>query len=141
MQEQLLVGQVPSEDHPEGRDLLLLKPDHRGNLKTIAPFSAGDERMMLVSYYDDQNDRLSGDIYRLPLDSQDAAIEGVGSDLTKPVISFLGGTISAPGSVIDVFDTRGLKVASAKDSVNVRGLGTGVYIVKAGKEFKKIVVK
>lgn len=135
-QEELLIGKALCEDYPEGQDLLLLAPNEWGSLKTIMPFT-GEKNRLMVSYYN--NDSGKVDFYDLPFDKY-AGIEDVATD-TENLMRISGNTVSAPGLAINIYNLQGVCLASGNDSLELKGLGAGIYLVSAGGHTVKVSVR
>lgn len=145
IEEQLLVAQAQSEDFPDGKDIILLTPDsEKGILSSIIAYSLAAEPHLNISYRKTEiintkaKDSLSLEVYKMPFGSDETG--GVEDIIVGNGINFDGSVISAAGE-INIYNLCGLKVASALNSLSADGLTSGVYIVTAAGETRKIFVK
>lgn len=122
-QEELIIGQVVTEENPHGVTLLTVAPDERGVLNQILPIFEGDTPMLAISYYDQPKALLSQDFYRLPLD-----VEHPDSGVDLPVAETPSGN-----SAEEVYNLQGLKVDGNSE------LPAGIYIVKSAGTVKKVI--
>lgn len=138
--EELLIGQVRTEDYPEGRNLLLLSADERGALANIVPYLHVENPYLSVTYKDGSN--YSVDHYALPLGS-DAGVDEIERDLNgaASAIHFDGNVIACNGNEISVYSLQGINVLNGYESVDASVLTPGVYVAKAAGETIKICVK
>lgn len=65
------------------------------------------------------------------------------ADLVKnsEVIRYINGTLEAPGNEIEFYSLDGRLVARGYESVSTADLESAVYVVRAGKQTLKILVK
>ena len=139
--EELLIGQCRSEAYPEGRNLLYVDSDLRGDLLNIAPYSFMGVPKLMIGFYDRPNSAYVQDYYNLPL-GHDAGVDNIvaDGDTDAPAIAFDGATVTADG-LITVYTTAGMKVASANDNLDASRLPAGVYVAACGRSSIKIAVK
>ena len=135
--EELLIA-TPMSDENNGKVLLNLVPDERGNLSSIIPDfrEEGEQSTLSVYYYNQTTKLLSLDTYNLPLETN-AGVEAVipaGSDITLQA-----GVIYADGPVA-VYNTAGTVVARGNGSVSTAYLAPGLYIAVSGKNVLKLIV-
>ena len=135
--EELMIAQAKSEAAPEGRTILHLKPDTRGDLNTIAPIDQNGDRKLFVRYYNRSNSQAHVDFYDLPFNHALSAVTDVEGDASNPIL-FDGGNVIAAGEHISVYDTSGALVAGGYEKVSISQLPKGVYLVHAGKSTVKI---
>ena len=141
----MLVAQAQSEDFPDGKDIIHLTPDsEKGSLSSIIAYSLAAEPHLNISYRKTEiintksKDSLSLEVYKMPFGSDETG--GVEDIIVSNGINFDGSVISAAGE-INIYNLCGLKVASALNSLSVDGLTSGVYVVTAAGETRKIFVK
>ena len=143
--EQLLVAQACSDANPEGKDLLLLKECEYGALNTITPYSSPEGNTLQVIYSNQEgyNTPTTFTIcyYDLPLDIDrpGSGIENVVDGNTDGAFTISESVVSAPGTEIEVLDLQGATVARGFDSLSLRTLDKGVYIVRANGASAKIL--
>lgn len=141
--EELLVGQAITEDSPAGKDLLLLKPDEeKGILQRISPWLNTDSPVLLVSYYNNNTNKISLDFYHLPLLDNSSVGEipayGVGDG---SCVEFDGSCLTKQGSDITVYSLQGIKLAEGYERVDISDYCAGVYVVRCNGKSVKIVKK
>lgn len=61
--------------------------------------------------------------------------------MTADVLSYVGGELSAPGCAIEVYTIAGVRVAAAFGNLSDSILAPGAYIVRAGRQTLKIVIR
>lgn len=138
-QEELLIGEALSEEHPEGKTLLQLMPDERGVLSSINLFPGTEDNRLLVTYYDQPSRRISADFYHLPLDDTNG-IEAVVTPGDTGSIQFDGSAVVAAGD-IKVYNTAGVQVAAGTDRVELGHMQPGLYMVSSTETTIKIIIK
>lgn len=141
VQEELMVAEPKSEAHLDGRTLLTCGPNANGVLSTVMPVTRGKDKQLWVFYVNHDTDRLTLDIYDLPLDKNQSGVDDVIADAGAESIVYDGETISAAGRDITVYSIAGVTAASGHGSVATANLAPGIYIVNAGESTKKIAVK
>lgn len=138
-QEELLIGEALSEEHPQGKTLLLACPDERGVLSSINLFPGAEDSRLFVTYYDQHSRTISADFYHLPLDETN----GIGAVVIPGdtgSIQFDGSTAVAEG-VIKVYNAAGVQVAAGTDRVELGHLQPGLYLVSSTESTLKIIIK
>ena len=141
--EELLIGQVLTADKPEGNTLLLVLPDERGILNGIVPYidtEHPDRSSLLVTYYDATSNLYAQDYYPLPLDRKVSGITDAEISAPESAINIIGTTVRAEGK-ISVYNPAGALVAAGRDSIDLAGLGAGIYIVRAADSARKFIIK
>lgn len=142
--EQLLIAQACSDENPEGKDLMMLQECEYGILNTITPFSSPEGNTLQVVYSNQDNYSAPSTYticyYDLPLDvdRSESGIENVVAGNADGAFTISGSVVSAPGAEIEVFNLQGAVVARGFDSLSLRALDKGVYIVRANGASAKI---
>ncbi|MDO4320119.1 MAG: hypothetical protein Q4C34_06035 [Bacteroidales bacterium] len=136
--EELVIGHPLSDENPVGKTLLYLQPSDKGTLQTIAPISTdGTDRLMVGYLNDKETSPYLIDFYSLPLD-KGAGVADITAEDTS--IAFDGMSVSCEGNFI-IVDTQGRTVLVGNGATDVTSLATGLYIVVAGSDSRKIFVK
>lgn len=116
VQEELLIADAKSEDNPEGKSLLLCKPNGYGNISTVMPLFANNMPRLWVVYVDPATYLLTLEVYKLPLVETDDKEDDSISEISRPDLS-----------ADTVYDLQGRRVAKP-----LRGL----YIINGRKILK-----
>lgn len=135
--EELLVAQCRNAEAPEGRIFLTDGPDERGILGGVSLFYNKNKSMLLVTKIDDNRNQY-WDIYALPFDL--AGIEELTPGDTRSSMVYDGNSIIADGRII-IFSLGGMKVAEGEDNLPTDKLDTGVYVVTAAGQTRKIAIR
>lgn len=127
-EEQLLIGQTVSDEHPQGRDLLFLRPDDElGVLNLISAYKEGDQKQLTVLYVktDDNGQMIQTQaLYKLPLDiDAPSGIEEVN----------VSGDATADGPV-KYYTLSGFPV-------DIKAAPAGIYIRVQAAESLKVIKK
>lgn len=88
----------------------------------------GETNRLMMVYND--NYRYNVDLYDLPFVNVTDAIEGIEAENASG-IRYDGAYVYAPDCLLTVYNTSGMKLASASDNLSVADLSTGVYVVVA----------
>lgn len=128
-EEQLLVGQAVTDETPQGRDLLFLRPNEEyGTLNLISAYREGDKKVLTVLYTKSNKNGepvLTQTLYNLPLD-----IDNSGSGIED---INLAGDKNTDGPV-RYYNLSGFPV-------NIDAAPAGIYIRVQGGESSKVLKK
>lgn len=127
-EEQLLVGQAVTDENPQGRDLLFLRPNEEyGALNLISAYKEGDNKQLTVLYVktnDNGEMTQTQTLYKLPLDvDYSNGIEDID----------LAGDRNTDGPV-RYYNLSGFPV-------NIDAAPAGIYIRVQGSESSKVLKK
>lgn len=136
--EELLVAEIANEDQPQGKKLLNVGADSRGILSGIVPDFDAEVPSLAVYRRHQDTYKFTMEMYALPLNGNNSAIESVGSDNSN--LTFDGKTLKGDGT-IEVYTISGSLALSGKANVNLESLTPGIYVVVADGEARKLVVK
>lgn len=132
-QEELLIGQVRTAEHPNGWDVALFTPDEHGALKYIVPIIGYGDPMLTIS-------RIGAghylEVFNLPFN-----MTGLAPELTATGALSINGDIITAAGAIEVFNLKGLKIAAGHDTLNIGSLDAGIYIVRGAGTIKKFIKK
>lgn len=142
VKEELLVAKPRSEAYPEGKVMLLLKPDEeRGILKNIAPLTYTDKPILLISYYNEVTGKNYEDFYKLPFTSTDTSVDRLpAAGDFEGDIEFDGEVLRSQGTIA-LFNMQGMKVAEGNGELTTANIPSGMYVAVADGKRRKILVK
>lgn len=139
-EEQLLVSQAISDEHPLGVELMFLGPDSElGALKNIIPYYDPDRLGVTYSRSENGREYYTTRYFDLPFNKSEAGV----NDIVSSDVPFVfdGTTVSYTGEFIEVYNLQGILVASAADAVSLDGMTPGIYMVRAAGHTGKVVVR
>lgn len=141
VKEELLVAKPQSEAYPEGKVILLLKPEEeRGVLKNIAPMTYSDNPVLMITYHNEDTDMYYADFYKLPFTSLNSSVGSLPAEVFGSGIGFDGLSLTAAGT-ISLYNIEGAKVAEGDGLLSTATLPGGIYVARAGGKSIKILVK
>lgn len=137
--EELLIGQIRTEDYPDGRDLLVVTGDSRGDLANIVPYFNVNTPHLSVTYKSGSN--YSVDHFMLPLGDGSGVDDVVNDASREQVIAYDGNRVVSVGNTIAIYNIQGQQVLKGNGTVAVASLAPGIYVAQAGGKTIKISVK
>lgn len=135
IKEELNISQVRSQQNPDGKVLLELKPDHRGVLGSIIVYPQGENPYLSVQYVDNENKTFCVDFYNLPLDKADSVIDIPADDIVTP-----DGEFVIEGSA-EVYNLQGALIGVVESTDGLESLAPGAYILRSGEKAQKFIKK
>lgn len=139
VQEECYISQPRSETNPDGRLLLALLPEERGNLGGVYVYPDADIPFLAVSYLDGARTHIGTDYYNLPLDLSGGITD---ADIPGGLTVAPDGDVIVADAPVEIFSLQGVKVASAgAGTTGLSDLPAGIYIVRSGSSVRKFVKK
>lgn len=129
--ENLIIGQVPSPEYPDGRELMRCTPDERGSLASILVYTKGNKPALGIVR------RLINDLYIYSIDFYDLPLDG-GAGIEDITTDQAAAALSGPATI---YNLQGVKVAQVAEAQEVTSLPAGAYIVATARGVAKVIVK
>lgn len=116
-----------SDDNGENY-ALFTSEDGKGD-PIIFTIIAGENDYLSMVYGDEKGYNV--DIYNLPFVGEASVKDILADNGLNSIISQNGEYLLAPGCSIEIYSISGMKIAEGKDSISLKGMNKGVYVVKA----------